>query len=70
MSVEEGSAASTRAVDTEYLVRQSMTAGYQIFSVLTPPAYLAFTLSRYGRKSLSFNRLLRATWIGGVGGLF
>lgn len=62
------SAEVARSVDTEYLVRKSMTSGYHIFSLLAPPAYLAFTLSRYGRNSFSLNRLLRATWIGGGAG--
>ncbi|KII88924.1 hypothetical protein PLICRDRAFT_590247 [Plicaturopsis crispa FD-325 SS-3] len=53
------------AADTEFLIRRSMSKGYQLCSLLTPPIYAAFTFSRYGRAHLSVNRLLRATWIGG-----
>ncbi|TFK42779.1 hypothetical protein BDQ12DRAFT_676790 [Crucibulum laeve] len=59
---------AAHAADTDYLVRQAMTTGYQLGSLLTPPAYLAFILARRGRGSFSLNRLLRATWIGGLGG--
>ncbi|GLB35151.1 hypothetical protein LshimejAT787_0207160 [Lyophyllum shimeji] len=45
-----------------------MTAGYQIASALAPPVYTAFVLARRGRASFSVNRLLRATWIAGLGG--
>ena len=61
-------ATSTRASDNEYLVRNAMKAGYQFVSLLTPPVYAALVLARHGRSALSINRLLRATWLGGVGG--
>ncbi|KAH9842939.1 uncharacterized protein C8Q71DRAFT_735245 [Rhodofomes roseus] len=56
------------AADVEFLVRRGMTKGYQLMSLLTPPLYATFALSRYGRAQFSVNRLLRATWIGGVAG--
>lgn len=57
-----------RLADTEYLVRRSMTKGYQLFSIITPPIYAGFTLLRKGRGHLTVNRLLRATWLGGAAG--
>jgi hypothetical protein len=58
-----------RFADTEYLVRRSMTKGYHLFSILTPPIYVGFTLFRKGRSHLTVNRLLRATWLGGATGM-
>ncbi|KZT65478.1 hypothetical protein DAEQUDRAFT_801426 [Daedalea quercina L-15889] len=57
------------AADVEFLVRRGMTKGYQLMSLLTPPLYATFALSRYGRAQFSVNRLLRATWIGGGAGM-
>lgn len=57
-----------RDADTEYLVRRSMTKGYYLFSVLTPPAYTAFVFLRRGRGQFTINRVLRATWLGGAAG--
>jgi hypothetical protein len=57
-----------RLADTEYLVRRSMTKGYQLFSIITPPIYAGFSLFRKGRGHLTMNRLLRATWLGGAAG--
>lgn len=54
--------------DVEFFVRRGMTKGYQLLSLLTPPAYTVFALTRYGRSHISVNRLLRATWIGGSAG--
>jgi len=54
--------------DTEYLVRQAMTTGYQGSSLLVPLVYIAYVLARRGRAALSINRVLRATWVGGLGG--
>ncbi|KAH9079228.1 hypothetical protein EDB83DRAFT_2503719 [Lactarius deliciosus] len=51
-----------RFADTEYLVRRSVTKGYQLFSILTPPIYA-------GISHLTVNRLLRATWLGGAAGI-
>jgi len=59
---------ATHAADTEYLVRQSMNAGYQWASALVPPAYIAYIITRRGRGDLSLNRILRTTWIGGLAG--
>ncbi|KIM57101.1 hypothetical protein SCLCIDRAFT_1219784 [Scleroderma citrinum Foug A] len=56
------------AADVEVLVRRSMTKAYELFSLLTPPAYVAFVLARKGRGHLSINRFLRATWVGGAVG--
>lgn len=61
-------AEKTHAADTEFFVRRGMTKGYQILSLLAPPVYAAFAISRYGRSHLSVNRVLRATWMGGSAG--
>ncbi|KIJ60610.1 hypothetical protein HYDPIDRAFT_98292 [Hydnomerulius pinastri MD-312] len=50
--------------DVEFLVRRSMNKGYELFSLLTPPAYIAFILARKGRSHLTVSRFLRATWVG------
>ena len=55
-------------VDTEYLVRKSMTTGYQWSSLIVPPVSIAYVAVRRGRKYISLNKILRATWIGGLGG--
>lgn len=59
---------ATHAADTEFLVKKSMSSGYRLFSVLTPPVYTAFVLMQRGRGAFSVNRLLRATWLGGAVG--
>lgn len=59
---------TTQDADVQYLVRQSMSTGYQTLSVLTPPLYTTFILMKRGRGAWSLNRLLRATWVGGVTG--
>ncbi|KAH7910161.1 hypothetical protein BJ138DRAFT_1009370 [Hygrophoropsis aurantiaca] len=59
---------TTHTADTEVLVRRSMTKGYEIFSLLTPPIYTAFIVARKGRSQFKVNRLLRATWLGSVAG--
>lgn len=58
------------AVDREYLVRCSMAKGYQFTSLLAPTLYTAIVLARRRSGALpwSLNRMLRATWIGGVAG--
>jgi hypothetical protein len=68
MSSSGGDAEFARVADTEYLVRRSMTKGYQLFSILTPPIYASFSLFQKGRGHLTVNRLLRATWLGGAVG--
>ncbi|KAH9901136.1 hypothetical protein C8Q73DRAFT_786534 [Cubamyces lactineus] len=57
------------AADIEFFVRKGMTKGYQLLSLLTPPAYAVFAMTRYGRSHLSVNRVLRATWVGGTVGI-
>ncbi|KAI0637230.1 hypothetical protein C8Q77DRAFT_555653 [Trametes polyzona] len=57
------------AADIEFFVRRGMTKGYQLLSLLTPPLYTVFALTRYGRSHINVNRLLRATWIGGSVGI-
>ncbi|VDC07157.1 unnamed protein product [Peniophora sp. CBMAI 1063] len=58
-----------RAADTEFLTRRSMTKGYELFSLLTPPLYTAFVLLRKPKGHFNVNRLLRATWFGGATGI-
>ena len=62
--------ATTYAVDTSYLVGQAMSTGYQWTSLVVPPAYIASMIARRGRANhgLSLNKILRATWIGGLCG--
>ncbi|KAG5718663.1 hypothetical protein E4T56_gene16623 [Termitomyces sp. T112] len=59
---------TSRSADTEYLVRNAMTTGYHVSSLLATPFYLLYAFSARGRGSFSINRLLRATWVGGLGG--
>jgi len=59
---------SAHVADTQYLVRQASTAGYQWASLLVPPAYIAYVTARRGRGALSLNKALRATWVGGFSG--
>jgi len=59
---------AVHAADIEILVRRGMTKGYELFSLLTPPAYVAFVLMRKGRGHFTVNRFLRATWVGGAVG--
>ncbi|KAG0706354.1 hypothetical protein DFH29DRAFT_846116 [Suillus ampliporus] len=59
---------AAHAADMEILVRRGMTKGYELFSLLTPPAYVAFVLMRKGKTHFTVNRLLRATWVGGAVG--
>ena len=54
--------------DTEYLVRHAMTTGYQLSSLLVPPVYIVYVLARRGQIAFSINRVLRATWVGGLSG--
>ncbi|KAG2158097.1 uncharacterized protein EDB93DRAFT_1077933 [Suillus bovinus] len=58
----------THAADMEFLVRRGMTKGYEVFSLLTPPAYVAFVLMRKGKGHFTVNRFLRTTWVGGAVG--
>jgi hypothetical protein len=67
---EKAASEYARIADTQYLVRRSMTKGYHLFSILTPPIYIGFVLYRKGRAHFTVNRLLRATWLGGVAGMY
>lgn len=60
----------TSQVDREYLVRRSMSKGYQYASLSMPPLYTIFVLARRsaGAAPWSLNRMLRATWIGSIAG--
>ncbi|KAI5124312.1 hypothetical protein M0805_008920 [Coniferiporia weirii] len=71
MSVHPVSTASASSADREYLVRRSMSLGYQYFSLLMPPLYTAVVLSRrkMGAMPWSINRMLRSTWMGGIAGV-
>jgi len=60
---------SAHVADTGYLVRQTSNAGYQWASLLAPPAYIAYVTARRGRGALSLNKVLRATWVGGLSGI-
>jgi hypothetical protein len=60
---------SAHIADTEYLVRQASSAGYQWSSLLAPPAYIAYITARRGRGALSLSKVLRATWVGGFSGI-
>lgn len=55
-------------MDREYLVRHAMTTGYQWSSLVVPPVYVVYVLARRGRAALSINRVLRASWVGGLSG--
>ena len=59
-----------RSADREYLIRRSMSKGYQYFSFIMPSFYTCVVLSRrrMGALPWSINRMLRATWIGGAVG--
>jgi hypothetical protein len=70
MSSENIDLENARTADTQYLVRRSMTKGYQLFSILTPPIYIGFNLFRKRSSHITVNRLLRATWLSGVAGMY
>src|SRR5713226_3681700 len=69
MASENTDLENARIADTQYLVRRSMTKGYQLFSILTPPVYIGFSLFRKTSSYITVNRLLRATLLGGVAGM-
>lgn len=56
------------AADIEFFVRRGMTKGYQAMSLVTPPLYTIFILTRRGRSAWHLSRFLRATWVGGAVG--
>ncbi len=70
MSSETIDLENARVADTQYLVRRSMTKGYQLFSIITPPIFIGFSLFRKRSSHITVNRLLRATWLGGVAGMY
>lgn len=70
MSSENVDLENARIADTQYLVRRSMTKGYQLFSILTPPIYIGFNIFRKKSSHITMNRLLRSTWLGGVAGMY
>jgi len=61
-------ASTAHDADTNFLVRQSMSSGYQALSIAVPPLYTAFVIMKRGRGAWSLNRFLRATWMGGLTG--
>ena len=65
MSSESVSLTAASAADREFLVRRSMTIGYQYFSLLMPPLYTFVVLSRrkLGAQPWTIGRMLRATWV-------
>ncbi|PAV23529.1 RNA polymerase III subunit RPC82 helix-turn-helix domain-containing [Pyrrhoderma noxium] len=71
MSSESVSLTAASAADREFLVRRSMTIGYQYFSLLMPPLYTFVVLSRrkLGAQPWAIGRMLRATWLGGIAGV-
>ena len=70
MSSETIDLENARIADTQYLVRRSMTKGYQLLSIITPPIYIGFNLFRKRSSQITVNRVLRATWLGGVAGMY
>ena len=73
MSAAESTSVSrseAHAADIEFFVRRGMTKGYQAMSLVTPPLYTIFVLTRRGRGAWHLSRFLRATWIGGAVGRF
>lgn len=63
------SPSEVHAADIEFFVRRGMTKGYQAMSLVTPPLYTIFILTRRGRGSWHLSRFLRATWVGGAVGM-
>ncbi|CAE6341126.1 unnamed protein product [Rhizoctonia solani] len=57
---------AAHAADSEYILRQYSTRGYQTLSFVAPIAYTGYALVR--RRPWSIQQTLRATWIGGLGG--
>ncbi|CUA74160.1 hypothetical protein RSOLAG22IIIB_05451 [Rhizoctonia solani] len=57
---------AAHAADSDYILRQYSSRGYQTLSFVAPIAYTGYTLAR-GRP-WSIQQTLRATWLGGLGG--
>jgi len=54
------------AADLEAVIRADAQRGYQVASLIAPPAYIILSLVR--RRGVSVNKTLRATWVAGAGG--
>ncbi|CAE6414808.1 unnamed protein product [Rhizoctonia solani] len=57
---------AAHAADSEYILRQYSSRGYQTLSFVAPIAYTGYALTR-GRP-WSIRQTLRATWFGGISG--
>ncbi|KAF8306434.1 hypothetical protein DL93DRAFT_2088646 [Clavulina sp. PMI_390] len=57
---------SPASPDFDAVLRADSYFGYQMASVIAPPAYIALSLIR--RRPFSINRTLRATWLSGAVG--
>lgn len=55
--------------DVLFLMRQSTFTGYQAASFIIPPTYMVYGLFARSRPNF-FNRCMRATWIGGLAGVY
>ncbi|CAE6534067.1 unnamed protein product [Rhizoctonia solani] len=65
-AAELGIVEAAHAADSEYILRQYSSRGYQTLSFVAPIAYTGYALAR-GRP-WSIQQALRATWVGGIGG--
>jgi len=57
---------AAHAADSEYILRQYSTRGYQTLSFIAPLAYTGYAIAR--KRPWTLNHTLRATWIGGLAG--
>ncbi|KAG8738141.1 hypothetical protein FRC12_016897 [Ceratobasidium sp. 428] len=57
---------AAHAADSEYILRQYSTRGYQTLSFVAPLAYIGYTVAK--GKPWTLSQTLRATWVGGLGG--
>ncbi|KAG9084888.1 hypothetical protein FS749_004885 [Ceratobasidium sp. UAMH 11750] len=57
---------AANTADSEYVLRQYSTRGYQAFSFIAPLAYTGYAISK--GKTWSLRQTLRVTWVGGLGG--
>lgn len=65
-AMDLGIVEAAHAADSEYILRQYSTRGYQTLSFVAPIAYTGYALAR--RRPWSIEQTLRATWLGGIGG--
>ena len=63
---ELGILEAAHAADSEYILRQYSTRGYQTLSFVAPLAYTGYAIAK--RRPWSLTQTLRATWVGGIGG--